>query len=278
VFDAMLATGVTTVEAKSGYGLDTEEELRHLRVIEAASSASRIDVVPVFLGAHMPPLGVAAEDYVRVLEDEMLPAVAEQAIARLNDVTCEDGLFDALQARRLIAAGRRLGLATRVHADAFADAGGWRVAVEEGALSVDHLTFTPDSEIEALAGCDTVAIVLPVAELMYMTSRRANARLFRDSGIPLAIATDYCSSLGVLSTLSAMALAAPWFGLTPEEVVVGATINAAYALGIAESCGSLDVGKRGDVVLLRGPRMSNVFWRLATDGPTAVVKNGVVVK
>lgn len=277
VFADLLACGVTTVEAKTGYGLRVSEELRHLRLIEQVGSESPIDVVATFLGGHVAPAELCADDYVALVEREMLPAVVEQGIAAFNDVTCEAGVFDLAQCRRMMATAQRLGLPNKVHADAFADSGGWRLAVEARAVSADHLTFTPDDDIADVGGCDTVAVLLPVAELMYRCERRASARLLRDCEVPLAIATDYCASLGVVASLTGLVLAAPWFGLTPEEVLVGATLNAAYALGVAGTCGSLDVGKQGDLVFLRGPRLATAFWRMGAGEPTRVVKSGVVV-
>lgn len=277
VFAALLASGVTTVEAKTGYGLQLSEELRHLRLIDEARSESLIDVVATFLGGHMTPAELRPDDYIALVEREMLPAVVEQGIACFNDVTCEAEVFDPAQCRRMMAAAQRLGLPNKVHADAFADSGGWRLAIEERAVSADHLTFTPDDDIADAGSCDTVAVLLPVAELMYRCERRASARLLRDCGVPLAIATDYCASLGVVAALTGLVLAAPWFGLTPGEVLVGATLNAAYALGVAGSCGSLDAGKRGDLVFLRGPRLASAFWRMGGGEPTRVVKSGVVV-
>ena len=149
-----------------------------------------------------------------------------------------------------------LGLPVRVHADAWASSQGWRTAVDGGAVSAEHLTYTSADEIREVGRTDTVAVLLPMAELIYMTSRRADARLFIEHEVPVAIATDFCSSIHATSLLNTVATAAPWFRMTPAEVIVGATLNAAYSLGLQSSCGSLDVGKRGDLLdpRLRAPR------------------------
>ena len=165
-------------------------------------------------------------------------------------MTVEQGYFTPDQGLQLMRRSHEPGLPVRVHADAWAPSHGWRTAVEGGAISAEHLTYTPDDEIREVGRTDTVAVILPMAELVYMTSQRANARLFIDHEVPVAVATDFCSSIHATSLLNTVATAAPWFRMTPGEVIVGATLNAAYSLGRQSSCGSLDVGKRGDLLIL----------------------------
>jgi len=181
---------------------------------------------------------------------EMLPRVVDQGIASFHDVTCERGLFTPTQATRLLQRSRELGISTKVHADAWQSSDGWRTAVAGGAVSAEHLTYTPDSEIREVGATGTVAVLLPQAELVYMTERRANARLLVEQQVPVAIATDYCSSIHATSLPTTIGIAAPWFSLTPAETIVGATLNAAYALRLQHDRGSIDVGKRGDLTLL----------------------------
>ena len=181
---------------------------------------------------------------------EMLPRVVEQGIASFHDVTCERGLFTPAQAARLLQRSRELGIPTKVHADAWQSSEGWRTAVAGGAVSAEHLTYTPDSEIREVGATDTVAVLLPQAELVYMTERRANARLLIEQQVPVAIATDYCSSIHATSLPTTIGIAGPWFSLTPAETIVGATLNAAYALSLQHDRGSIDVGKRGDLTIL----------------------------
>ncbi len=252
----IMAGGVTTLEVKSGYGLTVDEELRGLALLQHARSLTPMELAITFLGAHVVPrdLGGTAEEradrYTDLIDGDMLPAVVSQGVAEFQDVTVEQGYFTAEQALRLMGRSNDLGLPVRVHADAWAPSEGWCTAVEGGAVSAEHLTYTPDDEIRAVGRTDTIAVVLPMAELVYMTSRRANARLFIQHDVPVAVATDFCSSIHATSLLNTVATAAPWFRMTPAEVIVGATLNAAYSLGRQSSCGSLDVGKRGDLIIL----------------------------
>ena len=253
------AGGVTTLEVKSGYGLTVAEELRGIELLRQARMLTPMQLVITFLGAHVVPrdldgdAGERANRYTDLIDGEMLPAVVAQGIAEFQDVTVEQGYFTPAQALRLMHRSREVGLPVRVHADAWAPSRGWAAAVEGGAVSAEHLTYTPVDEIREVGRTDTVAVVLPMAELVYMTSERANARLFIDNEVPVAVATDFCSSIHATSQLNTVAIAAPWFRMTPGEVIVGATLNAAYSLGRQSSCGSFDVGKRGDLIILDCP-------------------------
>ena len=254
----VLDGGVTTLEVKSGYGLTVDEELRALRLLDASRAFTPMDLVVTFLGAHVVPRGLGAEEYTDLVEREMLPAVVAQGLAEFHDVTVEDGLFTPEQALRLMARSTDVGLPVRVHADAWKTSQGWQTAVQGRAVSAEHLTYTPDDEILAVGSTNTVAVLLPIAELIYMTDRRANARLFIEQEVPVAIATDYCSSIHATSLLNTLATAAPWFRMTPGEVLVGATLNAAYSLGRQADRGSLDVGKRGDHLVLDCPHPEEI--------------------
>jgi imidazolonepropionase len=272
---------VTTLEVKSGYGLTTDHELRQLELLGASRCSTPMQLVLTFLGAHIVPQDLTGPDradaYTDLVELEMLPAVAAQGLARFHDVTVEDGLFTRAQALRLIDASHRAGLPVRVHADAWAPSGGWAAAVQGGAISAEHLTYTPDEEIDAVGAADTIAVLLPIAELVYMTDRRANARRFVDAGVPVAIATDHCSSIHATSLLNTMAVAAPWYRLTPAEAVIATTINAAYALGLGDECGSLDVGKRGDLIVLDCPHPDELFLAVSAPLLRTVVIGGAQV-
>jgi imidazolonepropionase len=273
----MLNDGITTLEAKSGYGLTVTEELRELAIIGEATARETISIVPTFLGAHVVPAGMTADAYVDQICDEMLPAVAAQGIGRFCDVTCEEGYFTEEQATRVIRAGERYGLPIRVHADAWKPSRGWALAVETGAHTADHATFATDDEIRASRGTSTMAVLLPVAESVYMGTRRANARLLIENDVPVVIATDYCSSIPVHSLRLAVGLAALWFGMTPGEVIVGATLNAAYALNEAGRAGSLDIGKRADILVLGCEHPYQFVWELGQSPVRRVYKDGRVV-
>ncbi len=217
----IMAGGVTTLEVKSGYGLTVEEELRGLDLLEQARSLTAMQLVITFLGAHVVPRDLdgtpdeRADRYTDLIEGDMLGAVIAQGIAEFQDVTVEQGFFTPEQALRLMRSSHDQRLPVRVHADAWAPSKGWRTAVEGGAVSAEHLTYTPDEEIREVGRTDTIAVVLPMAELVYMTSERANARLFIEHEVPVAVATDFCSSIHATSLLNTVATAAPWFRMTP---------------------------------------------------------------
>lgn len=274
----MVRGGVTCAEVKSGYGLTVETELHQLELLQRARAASPIELVITFLGAHVVPRDMSDADpgeaYTNLVAGEMTERVVAQGIADFQDVTVEDGLFTPEQATRIISRSHALGLRTRVHADAWKPSLGWRTACAAGAVSAEHLTYTADSEIDAVGSTDTIAVVLPVAELIYMTDRRANARRLIDTGVPLAVSTDYCSSIHATSLLSTMTMAAPWFRITPAEAIVGATLNAAYSLGVQSRRGSLDVGKRGDAIVVDCPHPNELFLGLADDMLSTVIVDG----
>jgi imidazolonepropionase len=276
-YERIAAGGVTTLEVKSGYGLTVGTELQQLAVLEASRSLTPMELVITFLGAHVVPrdLTGGADTYTDLVATEMLPAVMRQGVAQFQDVTVEDGLFTPVQALRLMAESHAAGLPVRVHADAWKMSQGWQTAVEGSAISAEHLTYTPDDEINAVGATDTIAVLLPIAELIYMTDRRANARLFIDNNVPVAIATDYCSSIHATSLLATMGSAAPWFRLTPGEVLVGATLNAAYSLGLQHRCGSLDIGKRGDLLVLDCPHPNEIFLGVGAGMLHEVVIGGI---
>jgi imidazolonepropionase len=273
VYARALAGGVTTLEVKSGYSLNVEGELRDLRLLRESRELTPLHLVSTFLGAHMVPADETdADAYMESVVSEMLPQVAADGLAEFADVSCDAGLFDPHLVAKLLERAAALGIPTRVHADGWAAAEGWQTAAHHGAVAADHLTFTPDDEIAEVGACETIATLLPLAELIYMTERRANARAFIDAGVPVAIATDYCSSLGSSSLATTIGIAAPWFAITPAEAIVGATLNAAYSLRLGSDRGSLDVGKRGDLTVLDVPHPNDVY--LAAGRPLVA---GVVI-
>jgi imidazolonepropionase len=275
-YERILAGGVTTLEVKSGYGLTLSEELRQLELLERSRAATPMALVITFLGAHVVPAGLEAEAYVAQVH-EMLDAVVERGLGAFHDITCERGLFSPEQASGLFERSRSLGVPTRCHADAWASSEGWQTAVAGGAMSAEHLTYTPDDEIRAVGPTDTIAVLLPQAELIYMTDRRAAARTFIDVGIPVAVATDYCSSIHATSLPVTLGMAAPWFRMTPAEVIVGGTLNAAYALGLAGDRGSLDVGKRGDLTILSVSHPGELCLAVGQEVISDVIIGGEVV-
>lgn len=275
----ILRGGVTTLEVKSGYGLTVDRELHALRLLAASRASTPIDLVISFLGAHVVPPEVGDGDrYTDIVLDQMLPAVIAEGHAEYHDVTCEAGLFTPTQVSRMLARSRELGIPTRVHADAWTPSEGWQTATAGGAVCADHLTYTPTAEIRDVGTSDTIAVLLPVAELTYLCDRRAQARAFVECDVPVAIATDYSSSIHATSLLTTIAFAAPWFGLTPGEALVGATLNAAYTLGRGHDRGSLDVGKRGDVLVLDAPHPDEICLALGRPLLDEVVIGGRPVR
>lgn len=248
-YERILAGGAATLEVKSGYGLIEDVELHQLELLDASRALTPMSLVVSFLGAHVVPADLDGDTYTaQVLE--MLPKVVDQGLASFHDITCERGLFTPAQAAAMFDRSRELGIPTRAHVDAWATSEGWQTSVRGGAVSAEHLTHTPDEEILAVGPTDTIAVVLPQAELIYMSERRANARLLIEQQVPVAVATDYCSSIHASSLATTIGIAAPWFRLTPAEAIVGATLNAAYALMLQADRGSIDPGKRGDLTLL----------------------------
>lgn len=277
-FDQIAAGGVTTLEVKSGYGLDVDGELRLLRLLKKASEQTRMDIVFTFLGAHIAPQdGRSTEGFVESVKNDMIPAVLTQGIAESQDLSCENGDFSAEQAKELIESSRAFGLPVRVHADASSDSLGWRTAVEGGALSADHLTYTPDSEIKGVGPAETVAVLLPVAEQFYLDERKANGKLFIKNNVPVAVATDYCSSFQATSLPLTIAAACSWFGFTPAQAIVGATLNAAYALGRNHDRGSLDVGKRGDVTIFNCEHPNQLGTAIGAPLVATAISRGSVI-
>ncbi len=275
-YQRILVGGATTLEVKSGYGLTAEEELRQLGLLDQSRGLTPLGLTISFLGAHVVPAGVEADAYTAdVLA--MLPRVITQGVAAFHDITCEQGLFTPAQALRLFHRSRELGIPTKAHADAWNSSEGWRTAVAGGAVSAEHLTYTPDDEIRAVGETDTVAVLLPQAELIYLTDRRANARLFVDQGVPVAVATDYCSSIHATSLAATIAFAAPWFRLTPSEAIVAGTLNAAYALRLNHDRGSIDPGKRGDLTVLSVDHPGELCLTVGQDVVSEVIIGGEVV-
>ena len=286
--DEMLRHGVTTVEAKSGYGLDLATELRLLEVAHRLGREGPVEVVPTFLGAHaVPPEYHARPDgteaYVRHVIEEQLPGVVAQGRARSCDVFCERGVFTADQSRRILRSAMGYGLAVRLHADELAPSGGAELAAELGALSADHLHTPSDEGLAALAeaaGGDhpTVATLLPATTWFLMADEAAPARRFIDAGVPVALGTDFNPGTSPTPNLPlVMTIACLEMGLSPAEALAAVTINAAHAVGVARDAGSLEPGKLADIVIWRAPHVGQLPYWVGADLVDVVVKRGRVV-
>jgi len=248
---ALLAHGSTTIEVKSGYGLDPTNELKQLRAIRETATAERAALVPTFLGAHeVPPeFRDRRADYVRLLCEEMIPAVARERLATAVDVFCEPGVFDVVETRTILTAARQHGLEVKLHADELEGSGGAELAAALGARSADHLAAISDAGIRALATSDTVAVLLP-ATMMFLGKRtQAPARRLVEAGAAVALATDFNpGSSPTVGLPLVMALGVSQLGLRYAEVVSAVTVNAAAALGLATDRGQIAPGFRADLV------------------------------
>lgn len=279
VLRSMLSLGVTTVEGKSGYGLDRETELRLLRVLRRLDRELPTSVAATYLGAHAVPPEYAGrpDDYVDFLVDEMLPLIAREHLAEFVDVFCETGVFTAAQARRILAAARARGFSLKLHADEMSSTGGAELAAALGAVSADHLLSVSPEGIEALAGSRTVAVLLP-ATAFCMRKAYAPARRLIDSGAAVALASDYNpGSCYTYSLPLVFALAVIAMHMTAAEALTAATLNAAAALGRADVIGSIEPGKRGDIVLLDAPDYRYLSYQTGLNLARTVFKDGAVV-
>jgi imidazolonepropionase len=277
--DEMLLGGTTTAEVKSGYGLETGAEIRSLEAIRQAASHHPVTVVPTFLGAHeVPPehRGRRAR-YVEVLLEEMIPEVAGRGLAVFADVFCEEGVFTVEESRAILLAARGLGMKLRIHADELATTGGAELAGELRARSADHLVFVSKDGMEALAGASCVATLLPAAAFYLRLGRFAPARGLVEAGAPVALASDVNPGGGLSPSLPfAMAIGCFSMGLALEEALAAVTINAAFSLDLHDERGSIEVGKRADLVLLRSARLLDLV-RVGVPAIRSVVKDGCVV-
>ena len=276
--DEMLRSGTTTCEIKSGYGLTTESELKMLRVVARLAAGHAMELSPTFLGAHdVPPeFRGRRSAYVDLVRREMLPEVAASGLAEWCDVFCESGVFSPEDARAILSDARRAGLKPRIHADELGPSGGARVAAELGVRSADHLIFVDADGARALAAAGTVATLLPAAAFFLKVGRFAPARTLIGHGVPVAIASDLNPGGGFSASLPfAMTLACFGMGMTFEEALVGATLNAAYALDRHDRLGSLEPGKQMDAVIVDGPAIDLV--RIGADAIRLVVKKGRII-
>jgi imidazolonepropionase len=277
--DEMLLCGTTTAEVKSGYGLETAAEVRSLEAIALAASRHPVTVVPTFLGAHEVPLDYRDRrgEYVDLVIEQMIPAVAERGLAEFGDVFCEEGVFTVEESRRILLAAREHGMKLRVHADELVWTGGAELAAELGARSADHLGFVSEAGMAALAGASCVATLLPAATFYLRLGHYAPARDLVEAGVPVALASDVNPGGGLSPSLPfAMAVGCFTMGLALEEALAAVTVNAAFSLDRHDEVGTIEVGKRADLVLLRSRRLLDLV-RVGVGAVRTVVKDGRVV-
>ncbi|WP_028401288.1 imidazolonepropionase [Ectobacillus panaciterrae] len=277
--DSFLAHGVTTVEGKSGYGMDLETELKQLRVMKKLQEKHAIDLVPTFMGAHAVPTEFKGreDEFVDYLIDEMLPVIAEEKLAEFNDVFCEKGVFTPEQSERVLEAGKRFGLIPKIHADEIEPYGGAELAAKIGAISAEHLLKASEEGIRAMAKARTIACLLP-ATALYLREDAAAGRRMIDEGVAVAISTD-CNpgSSPTTSMPLVMNLACISMRLTPAEALTAATYNAACAINRQEKVGSLEVGKQADIVLWNVKSYQELQYLFGVNHVKSVWKKGVKV-
>ncbi len=276
--DEMMSFGTTTCEAKSGYGLNKKEELKQLKVIKKLNKEHPMDVAATFMGAHaLPPeFKQDREGYLKLLCEEMIPAVAKQKLAKFCDVFCETGVFTAGESRRILETAKEYGLIPKIHADEIDPIGGSKLAGEIGAISAEHLIVCPDEGIESMAAGGTVACLLP-ATSFYLNSTYAPARKMIEAGVPVALASDFNpGSCPCLNLQLVMNLGCLKYRMTPEEVLTGVTLNAAAAIGMADRVGSVERRKQADLVIWDAPDLNYLCYRLGSNLAHTVIKKGEI--
>ncbi|MCW1928815.1 imidazolonepropionase [Bhargavaea beijingensis] len=274
--DSFLRHGVTTVEGKSGYGMELQTELKQLNVMKQLNERHPVDIIPTFMGAHaVPPEFKGREDdFVRLIIDEMIPAVAADQLAVFNDVFCEVGVYTPEQSRRILEAGKRHGLAPKIHADEIEPYGGAELAAEVGAVSAEHLLKASVEGIRQMAAAGVIACLLP-ATALYLREEAAQGREMIDAGVPVAISTD-CNpgSSPTTSMPLVMNLACISMRMTPAEALVAATINAAHAIGMQDKAGSIEPGKQADLVIWNVENYQELQYLFGINHVGAVWKKG----
>ncbi|OQP08130.1 imidazolonepropionase [Geobacillus sp. 46C-IIa] len=277
--DQFLLHGVTTIEAKSGYGLSLEHEIKQLEVAKRLHDTHPVDIVPTFLGAHAvpPEWKHDREEYIRLTIEEMIPEVSRRGLAEFNDVFCERGVFTPDEARRILEAGKAHSLTPKIHADEIEPYGGAELAAEVGAISADHLLRASDEGLRRMAERGVIGVLLPGTAFFLMTEA-AHARRLIDAGVPVALATD-CNpgSSPTVSLPLVMSLACLHMRMAPAEALAAATINAAHAIGRAHLVGSLEPGKKADLVVFNVPNYVQMMYYYGVNHAETVVKDGKVV-
>jgi len=277
--DSMLSFGVTTVEGKSGYGLDLETEIKQLKVMDELDKIHPLDIVKTFMGAHATPVEFKGktDDYVEFIIENVMPEIAEQKLAEFSDVFCEKNVFSIEQTRRIQEKAKELGFKIKLHADEIVQFGGAELAAQLGAVSADHLLQVSEKGIKDMANSGVVATLLPCTAFSLKESF-APGRKMIDNGCAVALATDFnpgscfCESIPLV-----IALATLQMNIKTEEAITAFTINAAAALDRANEIGSIDPGKKGDILILEFPSYKFIPYHIGVSTVEKVIKNGTIV-
>jgi imidazolonepropionase len=276
----MLQMGTTTVEIKSGYGLSMAEEIRALEIIGRLSGLHPMDIVPTFLGAHEIPEEFRGdrEAYVKLITEELIPEVSRRKLARFCDVFCENDVFTVEESERILTCGKENGLTPKIHAEEFARSGGSAVAVRVGAVSADHLLCVGEADVDALRDAGVIGVLLPGTSFCLALGRYAPARKMIERGLPVALATDCNPGSSMTESMQiVITLACVEMRMTAAEAITASTMNAAFAAGCGTDCGSLEVGKKGDVLVLDMEDYRELPYHYGVSNAKHVIKNGQVV-
>ncbi|MCS7233047.1 MAG: imidazolonepropionase [Synergistetes bacterium] len=275
----LLSSGITTAEAKSGYGLNLEDEIKQLEVLRDINLLGPLEVIPTFLGAHAIPKEYKNDrkGYIELLKNVALPEVVSRGLAVYCDVFCDEGVFSIEETEEILTKAKELGLKLRIHADEIAPVGGAELAANLGAKSAEHLIKVSDRGIEMMAEKGVFAVLLPGTSFS-LRKPYAPARKFISAGVPVALGTDfnpgscYCSSMEMVLQLAVLAM-----GMLPEEAIVASTLNSAYSVDIGDKVGSIDIGKQADITIMDVPKYAFLFYEIGRSHVKTVIKKGRIV-
>jgi imidazolonepropionase len=278
--DRMLSKGVTTVEAKSGYGLSLQDEIKILKVMRALQESHPVDIVPTFLGAHTVPKEFRSNraHYIDLLTKEMIPMVAQERLAEFCDVFCEEKAFTLEESRKILETGKRYGLKPKIHADQLSPGGGAELAAEVGAFSADHLEYVSQKGIKKMAGKGVTAVLLPGASFFLSLEKYPPARDMIEEGVAVSLATDLNPGSSMTESLPlTMTMGCTMYKMVPKEVIQATTTHAARSMGREKEIGSLESGKQADLLVLDIPNYRYLPYHFGVDHTELVVKKGRVV-
>ncbi|MCK4366166.1 MAG: imidazolonepropionase [Thermoplasmatales archaeon] len=273
--DNMLRYGTTTCEAKSGYGLNTETELKILKTIKKLNDNHPVDIIPTFLGAHAVPKEKSTSEYVDLVINEMLPKT--KGLAKFCDVFCEKGVFTPNQSKKILEAGKKYGLIPKIHADEIVDTCGAALSAEIGAISADHLLMSNDKGLKQMAKKGVIGVMLPGTPFSLMMRDYAPARKIIDLGVPVALATDLNPNCWIENMQFIIQLACLNMKMTPAEAICASTFNAACSIGLNDTIGSLEKGKQADIIILDMPNHKFLPYHFGVNLVEIIIKNGRIV-
>ena len=273
--NTMLSYGTTTCEAKSGYGLDTDTEIKILKIQKKLNEIHKIEIVSTFLGAHAIPQNNSAEEYVDIVINEMLPKT--KGLAQFCDVFCEKGVFTVEQSKRILEVGKTHNLIPKIHADEIVNTGGASLAANVGAISADHLLMSSDKGLKEMANKGVIGVLLPGTPFSLMQQKYASARKMIELGVPVALATDLNPNCWTESMQFMIQLACLNMKMTPGEAITAATFNAACAICKNDTVGSLEKGKQADILVLNCPNHQFLSYHFGVNLVDTVVKKGSIV-